>query len=195
MRLFKITILAIFSVAILVISTHAFTAGGSGGHATDRYRGVFPDPNGEPEVKFEARLDPLSFLLNRIQNKYKLVRIFVTSRERRIKLSAEDDRIEFRFRNGEGEKVVVLGILNPFVSDPNFWDSLDNQLRRVLAYPKSIKPNEPEVICVLIPAAKVEALRKPEQRLDILPVLIQYKIVDLANEPVEIRREMLEMAI
>jgi hypothetical protein len=192
MKLVRIAGVGVSLTAVVVISAYAYKAGGSGGHATDRYAGVFRD--GKVEVIFEVKLDPLSFLLNRIKNKYKLIQIFVKSSGRGIKLSAENDKIELQFRNERGEEVLVRGIVNPGVSDPNFWDSLDNKLRRTLAYPKSIMPNAPEVICVLIPAAKVEAVREPEQEIDILPALIRYKIADLADGPVDIGRYVLEAA-
>jgi hypothetical protein len=188
MKFVRNAVVAFLLAGVVLISAYAYgqQLGAGKGFAIERYYGHIKD--GEDYVEFEARLEPLSFLLNRVYNKYKLVRIVVTSGERRIQLAAKKDEILFSFRTEHGMEVTVPGILDHAAYDPNFWDSLDLKLRRALAYPKNIGRNEPEIISVLIPAKKVEALREPEQAVDILPVSIKYKIADLADEPVEIKR-------
>jgi hypothetical protein len=188
MKLVRTVIVAFLLAGVVLISRYTYgqQLGAGKGFAMERYSGHIKD--GEHYVEFEVKLDPLSFLLNRVYDKYKLVRIVVTGGERRIQLAVKKDEILFSFRTEQVKEIKVPGILDPNAYDPKFWDSLDLKLRRSLAYPKNIGQNEPEIISVLIPAKEVEALRKPEQAIDILPVSIKYKIADLADKTVEIER-------
>ena len=183
MRTIRIIIIAVFLAAILVISTHANVPGGEG-HMTNMYRGYVSD--GKGSIKFEVELDPISFFLNRVNNKYKLVRITVDGGVRRIKLSKED-KIEFFFNNRQKP---IPGILDLRKHDSEYWDSLDEKVRDVLAYPKSIGQERIKgtVICVYLPAMQVEALSKPDRGLEILPESIKYTIAALPGKDIKINR-------
>lgn len=111
MKVFRIVIIAVFLASILVISTHANVPGGEG-HKTNLYRGYFTKDRNR--IKFEVKLDPISFLLNRVNNKYKLVRITVDGGLERVYLSPKD-KIEFFFNNKN-----ISGILDLRKHDPNY---------------------------------------------------------------------------
>ena len=180
MKRSRIAIVGVLLIVVLILSGYVpFRVGSSGGNTTEKYEGQLL--KGEVKVRFAMRLDPLPFLLNSFQNKYKLVQIFAYSSGQRVKLSAEKDKIELMFKTADGE-ARIHGILDLGISDPNFWDSLDNNLRNVLAYPQSIMQYRPEVICVFVPAEKVEAIRGPGKRINILPQYIIYEIDDLEDE-------------
>lgn len=184
MRTLRIIIIAVFLAAILVISTHANVPGGKG-HMTNMYRGSVSV--GKGSIKFKVELDPISFLLNRVNNKYKLVRITVDGGVRRVKLSTKDDRIEFFFNNRQKP---IPGILDLRKDDSKYWKSLDKKVRDVLAYPMSIGQERIKgaVICVYLLASEVEALSKPDRELEILPESIKYTIAALPGKDIKINR-------
>jgi hypothetical protein len=104
----------------------------------------------------------VSFKLNSLKAKYKVVRIRVENRmSEPIKLSGDQDAIELEMDGG----TVVRGTFNLRGQDGSLWDSLSDDMREALAYPLSIRgaksdevnPRRPEVVYVFafFPADKV----------------------------------------
>jgi hypothetical protein len=105
---------------------------------------------------------PIQYRLNTIRNKYKLIQIRVNNEGGKpLRLSRTADRIEVKLG-----PTFVPAIIDIQGSDPAFWDSLDAELRNVLAYPPGVDANEEESIFVFLPSTSVKDV----------PEAIRYKI-------------------
>lgn len=88
------------------------------------------------QCDFSTEIEPVTFKLTSFKDKYKVVRIRVENRKgETIKLSAEKDGIELVLADGK----VVKGTFNLKAQDGPVWDSLSDEMRKVLAYPLSIR--------------------------------------------------------
>jgi hypothetical protein len=88
------------------------------------------------QCEFSTDIEPVSFRLISFKDKYKVVRIRVENRKAQsIKLSVENDSVELVMP----DKKVVKGTLNLKAQDGLMWDSLDDEMRKILAYPLSIR--------------------------------------------------------
>lgn len=188
MRPLKIIILVAFLTAV---STCIVVYANGKGLVTNKYSCSYEDEDASFSLKLRTHINPIQFLLHRVTNKYKLVRIEVRYwSKKRTELSTKKDKIEFHFKNGQK----ISGILDLAEHDPHYWDSLDSTLRDELAYPKSIVPlrEKDTVISVFLSARKIEALRGSEEELDISPTLIKYTIASLGPEVFTIKRVVIK---
>lgn len=97
---------------------------------------------GEP-CSFSISLDPVLFGLHTLQGKYRVVRILVSNRSGKpVTLSPRADRLKVRLHDGRE----VDAILNMQQADPTIWDRLSDEVRRALAYPKSIPAGDESAV-------------------------------------------------
>jgi hypothetical protein len=126
-------------------------------------------------VTFNALIDNVLFHLLSLKEEYKVVRLQVENRSQKVlPLSREKDKVELRF----GDRTIP-GLLHLSGHDPILWDALDADLRKTLAYPKTIEPGEMESVYIFIP---IPALKEVKGAPDIL----LYKIDSLQKEPIRI---------
>lgn len=121
--------------------------------------------------EFITEVEHVMFQLNSIDNKYKVVRIkIINNSDKKIKLSAENDKIEIKFPND-----TIQGILSLTKQDSVLWDSLSDELRRDLVYPLSVEgKGEEENIFVFMPT----------ENLNGSPVAFKYFINSLSGEEI-----------
>jgi hypothetical protein len=162
----KSKILAFSAVALF--STVLSLRGDAGRQVglTEKYVGQLnPNAGRTEQCEFSVEIERVTFRLNSLKNKYKVVRIRAENRMlESIKLSRDEDEIELELEGGE----VVSGTFNLQKQDGPLWDELSNGLRTALAYPLSVRgakgvetrPRQPEVIYVFafFPADKVPDL-------------------------------------
>jgi len=139
---------------------------GSEGGRSMYFRGRL-DPGAAPNEPcvLDIEIEEIMFKLNSFKDKYKVVRIRVENgRKELLKLSAEKDAIELELSDGK----TVRGTFNLQAQDGPIWDTLDESMRKALAYPLSIRgakgddPNgrRPEVVHLFafFPSEKVTGL-------------------------------------
>ena len=163
---------ALSTIALLLalMSSRGEVSGEKG--RSSRFIGMLdPASSSMNQCEFSVEIERVSFKLNSLKDKYKVVRIRVENRMTApIKLSGDQDAIELEMGSG----TVVRGTFNLRGQDGPMWDSLSDDLREALAYPLSIRgvkadgvdPRRPEVVYVFafFPADKV-----PE-RTTLIPV-------------------------
>lgn len=94
-----------------------------------------PTASAANQCEFSVDIERVTFKLNSLKDKYKVVRIRVENRMSvPIALSADQDAIELGLNSGK----TVLGTFNLRRQDGPLWDSLSDDLRQALAYPLSI---------------------------------------------------------
>src|SRR5688500_4058513 len=88
----------------------------------------------ENRCEFAIEVDKIAFVLNSLENKYRLIRIRVDNfSQTPILLSSDKDSFELKI----DENITVKGLLNLRKADPRLWDSLSIDLREALAYPQT----------------------------------------------------------
>lgn len=154
---------ALSTIALLLalMSARGEVSGESG--RSSRFVGKLdPAASSMNQCEFSVEIERVSFKLNSLRDKYKVVRIRVKNRmSAPMKLSGDQDAIELEMDSG----TVVRGTFNLRRQDGSLWDSLSDDLREALAYPLSIRgvkgdgvnPRRPEVVYVFafFPADKV----------------------------------------
>ncbi len=177
MRTFKFAICLFVGFVLLNLSSTASISPEAG--APTRYLGglMLGGDTREDRCEFAIEIEKVTFALNSVQNKYKVIRLRVENFSKTpMVLSAEKDNIELQL---EGN-VIVKGILNLRKADSPFWDSLDVEMRETLAYPQTIDPAKastegnrgkttPLYVFILFPKDKVLKLpRSFSYRIDSL---------------------------
>jgi len=95
-------------------------------------------------VSFHSVIDDTLFHLLSLKEKYSVVRLEVENHSQNVlPLSREKDRVELRF----GDRTIP-GLLDLSGHDPILWNTLDVDLRKTLAYPKTIEPGEMESVYI-----------------------------------------------
>jgi hypothetical protein len=126
-------------------------------------------------LAFTADFDPYLFALTSAGGKYRVIRIKVRNfGSSAVVLSGREDTVRVEI---DGQS--VPGLLDLATQDAPFWDKLTSALRRDLAYPRTVDPNEEESAFVYIPNASVT--KAPAE------VEITYRIRALAT-PAVLRR-------
>jgi hypothetical protein len=152
-------------VVVLGIGQTSSALGNGGTNKSVLY--ASPETDG---ITLSARLEGVLFSLNIAGDKYKVVRIIVTNAAGEpLLLSSESDSIEITFDDQK-----VIGILDLFRRDPAFWDTLEPETRKALAYPEKVLSHEEESVFIFIPK------ETPEK----LPELFRYEINSLPHEMV-----------
>lgn len=91
----------------------------------------------EERCEFAIEVDKIAFVLNSLENKYRLIRVRVDNFSRTpILLSPDKDSFELKI----GENIAVKGLLSLRKADPQLWDSLTIEMREALAYPQTFEP-------------------------------------------------------
>jgi len=91
----------------------------------------------EERCEFAIEVDKIAFVLNSLENKYRLIRVRVDNFSKTpILLSPDKDSFELKVE----ENISVKGVLNLRKADPQLWDSLTVELREALAYPQTFEP-------------------------------------------------------
>ncbi len=127
------------------------------------------------ECVFLVELEPILFRITAVQNKYRAIRINLLNRgQQPLRLSLEKDSIQVR----AGDKIVD-GILNLAARESSFWNQLDPDLRKALAYPDSeaIRGGEEENVFVYVPNSDLPAF--PDEFL--------FRIDSVSQTPIPIR--------
>ena len=105
-------------------------------------------------VTARAEIDRDTFLLNSVDNKYRVVRFRVTNRaEKPIDLSSRQDTFECHHGSSKS-----AGILRLQRADSALWGSLSQDTRKRLAYPLQIKPKTSIHVFVWFPKDKLKNL-------------------------------------
>jgi hypothetical protein len=149
-RRILVTSALVFLTGLSVVPP-AETNGGKGKILT--YQAQFTLERGG-QVRATAILDDRLFLLTTLRNKYKVLRIKIDNTRNPttpIRLSKTADKVELVSLDPKtSAEIRVPGILNLAERDPQFWDSLDEAARGVLAYPMSVPAREEESVFVFI---------------------------------------------
>lgn len=91
----------------------------------------------EERCEFAIDVDKIAFVLNSLENKYRLIRIRVDNFSKTpILLSPDKDSLDLKIE----ENITVKGLLNLRKADPRLWDSLTVEMREALAYPQTFEP-------------------------------------------------------
>lgn len=126
---------------------------------------------------FSIEIERVTFLLNAFGNKYKVIRIRAENYSNNsVQLSLENDSIELIKK--EDDK--VQGLFKLQNQDATLWDSLDQEMRDILAYPQTIQAGvagRPKIIYLFA--------FFPKDRVTKLPISFLYKIASLPK-PIEI---------
>ena len=156
-------------ILLLLLLASPLLGNGGKGKKT-RYLGEVEKRTGL--IMLSSELEKILFLLNSVEGKYKVIRVKIDNQSQEdLRLSGEKDKVDIHFGGR-----VVSGILRLSESDPDLWDSFDDELRRVLAYPLLVEAEEEENIFVFIPAEDV----------DELPRFLTYTINSLSDRPVRL---------
>ncbi len=134
------------------------------------------------ECLFLVELEPILFRITTVQNKYRAIRINIVNRSQRpLRLSLEKDSIQIR----AGERT-VNGILTLAQRETSFWNRLDPDLRKALAYPdqEAIRGGEEENVFVYVPSSDLPAF----------PDEVRFKIASFSDTPISIRSRRLATA-
>jgi hypothetical protein len=120
------------------------------------YKGATEGTREAPSgCRFSIEIERVSFLLSACQDKYRIVRIRVDNQTTKpIDLSRAKDAIDLNPPQG----AAVHGVLDLSKVDPQFWDSLDKDTRKALAYPKSIEAKQLVYLFVFFPKDQVTSL-------------------------------------
>lgn len=103
--------------------------------------------SGQGKWIFSFEVVPIQYRLNTIRNKYKLIQIRIQNQGgKTLQLSRAADTVEVKFGAD-----FVPAILDISARDPEFWDSLDANLRSTLVYPSSVEAGEEESVFVFLP--------------------------------------------
>lgn len=174
MKLMKVCMLLLVVGGVFVLFNQSALGNGGKGKKI-RYLGYI-ETGEHGTCLFSSEIEPVMFVLNSVQNKYKVVRIKIKNQSKKpIRLSKQKDKIELQFDHGN-----IQGILNLAKHDADFWDSLKLELRKALVYPQIVEPNgEEENIYVFVPDAK----------LNKFPKAFVYTIDNLHDKKVHIRNE------
>jgi hypothetical protein len=163
------------AIACAFVAFRAARADGGGGPGRiHRFEGFVRASveGGRVELNVSADVDPISFRLNAVNGKYRLVQFEARNGgDKPVTLSADADRLEMVLASGS-----VVANLNPRKTDTEWWDALPKELREALAYPKSIS-SERRVLYVLFPMTDAAAS----------PSSFRYTIASLGGPIVEIR--------
>jgi hypothetical protein len=153
--------LSMIILLLALMSTRGELSGEKG--RSKRFIGMLdPAASSMNQCEFSVDIERVSFKLNSLKDKYKVICIRVENRmSAPIKLSGDQDAIELEMGSG----TVVHGTFNLRGQDGSLWDSLSDDLREALAYPLSIRgakgdgvnSRQPEVVYVFafFPADKV----------------------------------------
>jgi len=138
-------------VPLLVLTASAEISGDRGRRVI--YRGSLQLGTEQPQgVEFSIELEPVVFLINSVQNKYKVVRIRMENPTRTDLRLLDEDRIEMRYPEG----VSVSGHLDLQRVDPQFWDAFDASQMLALAYPQVLRGRETIYVHAFFPSAQVK---------------------------------------
>ena len=172
-------VLFILFPCLFVLLTHDGAQGNGGRAKPEKYwigieftgQGIRPSPEkSDSHVWFSMSMDKPTFLLTSVRGKYKLLRIDVENLcDKNIELSSKDDTMLFEFLQ-DGDFKDVQGILDVGKQDPEFWDSLDVEMRRVLVYDGLLMKGETKTVFVFIPNG---------EHLKSMPRRVKYKIESL----------------
>jgi hypothetical protein len=168
--------IVLFSAIVLLswlLSLRSEMSGERGRSSSSFVGELNPGDTPTNQCMFSIEIDRVTFKLNSLKNKYKLVRVRLENMmSGPIRLSREGDSIELELSDGK----VVRGTFNLQGRDGQLWDALSDDTRKALAYPlfaRGVKgdeasPRRPEVIYVFafFPADEV-----PE-----MPRVFRYKI-------------------
>lgn len=130
------------------------------------------------QCEFSVEIERVSFKLNSLKDKYKVVRIRVENRMTApIRLSGDQDAIELEMGNG----TVVRGTFNLRGQDGSLWDSLSDDLREALAYPLSIRGVKGEGADLRRPEVVYVFAFFPSDKVTDVPRSFQYTIQSLGK--------------
>jgi hypothetical protein len=107
------------------------------------------------DVVFLTRIDPEIFLLTAVSDKYRVLCITIennTSAD--LDLSVDKDSVVAETDSGHQQS----GVLDIYRREPAFWDSLSQQLRKKVEYPKTVPSNEQEIIFVFFDKSSMDAV-------------------------------------
>lgn len=129
----------LFWCFVLLTGTSNAEIGGREGRPTP-FGGQVELANGE--CRFSIDVERVTFLVTRVANKYRFVRMLIDCRgNTTLALSATEDRLDMLVDGGDG--AVATGILSLRQSDSSLWNTFDADMRRTLAYPPEVAPDRP----------------------------------------------------
>lgn len=128
--------------------------------------------SGQGKWLFSSEIVPIQYRLNTIRNKYKLIQIRIQNQGgKTLQLSRTADTVEVKLGSD-----MVPAIIDISARDPEFWDSLDADLRTVLAYPPAVESGEEESVFLFVPRTDTKDV----------PQSLQYKIAS-TDAPILLR--------
>ena len=178
MRSRRMLATAALAFLVEIFSVHAAEANGGKGKVLTYEAHLSLGPGGL--VRFTSSLDDRFFLLMTLRNKYKVIRVKIdnTQNPESIPLSKTADRIDVVGRDPRaGAEIRIPGILNLGERDSQFWDSLDADARKTLAYPTAVLPREEESVFVFI----------PDGALATIPTELTYTIEGLSGTTIRLK--------
>jgi hypothetical protein len=104
-------------------------------------QGTVRGDDGRDRCRFSVEIERVGFLLNNVQDRYKLVRVRIENLgTSAVALSANRDRLDLVLQSD----ATVPALFNLQSADSTFWDSLSGDMRQILAYPQAIRAGRAE---------------------------------------------------
>ncbi|HKE95152.1 MAG TPA: hypothetical protein VKB34_12650 [Povalibacter sp.] len=131
-------------------------AGGGGGIPSSF---LTSGKRGEEPAKVQAtiRLQPNSFALESVANKYRLIPIEISNAgEAELALSATRDQVKVITRTDE----ILVGSFQLSKLDRTFWDSLESWQQDAASYPENVPAGSSRLVFVYVPAEKLRGVPK-----------------------------------
>jgi hypothetical protein len=128
--------------------------------------------SGEGYWFFSCEIVPIQYRLNTIRNKYKLIQIRIQNEGgNTLQLSRNKDTAEILTGGRSTAAIIDIG-----ANDSQFWDSLDSDIRNILAYPSKVEKGEEESVFLFVRGSDMKSV----------PDMIRYKIAGIES-PVTLR--------
>jgi hypothetical protein len=135
------------------------------------------------QCEFSVEIERVTFKLNAVNNKYKVIRIRVENRAAEvIRLSGDDDLIEVETADGK----VVRGTFDLRRQDAAVWDSWGPDMRKLLTYPSAISRAKGDDLSTRQPAVVYIFAFFPAVSVPDVPSSFRYTIKSV-GEPITIR--------
>lgn len=144
----------IVSICLFAFTFGVARAGGGGGIPSSL---LTSDKRGEEPAKVQAmvRLQPKSFALESVANKYRLIPIEIRNDgDKALALSATRDQVKVMVSGGES----VAGSFDLAKLDRAFWDSLESWQQDNAAYPETVPAGASQLVFAYVPADKVREI-------------------------------------
>jgi len=141
-------------ICLIALTLGVARAGGGGGIPSSL---LTSDKRGEEPARVQAtiRLQPKSFVLEAVANKYRLIPIEIhNGGDQALALSATRDQVKVIVADNE----VLVGSFDLAKLDRTFWDSLESWQQDNAAYPENVPAGASRLVFAYVPAEKLRRI-------------------------------------